>query len=186
MSVRIPALALHWGRSGRDRRRQDPPRATAVDTAGTTLLSVKLLNDQAEIDAVIGAVSQLADQVQWAVDIVGAPAALLLALLAQAGQQVRYASGRVVAAMSAAFTGEGKTDAKDAHVIAETARLRLDLTVVDHSTDLARNLTSPVLRSTSVLSCRRTRPHGTPRRHIRDERPSAHLNRQPVCSKETG
>jgi len=118
----------------------------------TTLLSVKLLNDQAEIDAVIGAVSQLADQVQWAVDIVGAPAALLLALLAQAGQQVRYASGRVVAAMSAAFTGEGKTDAKDAHVIAETARLRLDLTVVDHSTDLARNLTSPVLRSPSVLS----------------------------------
>jgi len=57
-----------------------------------------------------------------------------------------------VAALSAAFTGEGKTDAKDAHVIAETARLRLDLTVVDHSTDLARNLTSPVLRSPSVLS----------------------------------
>jgi len=125
---------------------------TAVGTDGATLLSVKVCNDQAEIDAVIGAVSQLADQVQWAVDIVGAPSALLLALLAQAGQQVRYASGRVVAAMSAAFTGEGKTDAKDAHVIAETARLRRDLTVVDHSTDLARNLTSPVLRSSSVLS----------------------------------
>ena len=28
--------------------------------------------------------------------------------------------GRVVAAMSAAYTGEGKTDAKDAYVIAET------------------------------------------------------------------
>ena len=71
---------------------------------------------------------------------VGAPSALLLALLAQAGQQVRYASCRVVAAMSAAFTGEGKTDAEDARVIAETARLRCDLTVVDHNTDLARNL----------------------------------------------
>ena len=36
----------------------------------------------------------------WAVDILGTPSALLLALLAQAGQEVRYASGRVVAAMS--------------------------------------------------------------------------------------
>jgi len=34
-----------------------------VDTDGATLLSVKVCNDQAELDAVIGAVSQLADQV---------------------------------------------------------------------------------------------------------------------------
>jgi len=67
------------------------------------------------------------------VDIVGAPSALLLALLAGAQQQVSYASGRVVSVMSSAFTGEGKTDAKDAHVIAETVRLRRDLTVVDHT-----------------------------------------------------
>jgi transposase len=53
---------------------------------------------------------------------------------------VRYASGRVVAAMSAAYSGEGKTDAKDAYVIAETARIRRDLTVIDHRTDLMRNL----------------------------------------------
>ena len=32
---------------------------------------------------------------------------------------MRYASGRVVTTMSAAYTGEGKTDAKDAYVIAE-------------------------------------------------------------------
>ena len=76
----------------------------------------------------------------WAVDIIGAPSALMLALLAQAEQSVRYASGRVVAAMSAAYTGEGKTDAKDAYVIAETARLRRDLTVVDRDTELVRNL----------------------------------------------
>lgn len=64
----------------------------------------------------------------------------MLTLLAQAGQTVRYASGRVVAAMSAAYVGEGKTDAKDAYVIAETARLRRDLAVIDHDTDLVRNL----------------------------------------------
>lgn len=37
--------------------------------------------------------------------------------------------------------GEGKTDAKDAYVIAETARLRRDLSVIDVGTDLIRNLT---------------------------------------------
>lgn len=111
-----------------------------VDIDGATLLSVKILNDQGEIDAVIAQVTASADHIVWALDIIGSPSALLLALLSQAGQQVRYASGRVVAAMSAAYTGEGKTDVKDARVIAETARLRRDLTIVDHDTDLIRNL----------------------------------------------
>lgn len=111
-----------------------------LDTDGKKVLSVKIANDENELTAVIAKVSMFAGQVVWAVDIVGAPSALLLALLWQAGQSVRYASGRVVAAMSAAYTGEGKTDAKDAYVIAETARLRRDLTVIDHSTDLVRNL----------------------------------------------
>ena len=111
-----------------------------VDTDGATLLSAKIGNDENEIDAAIAQVTALAERVDWALDIIGAPSALLLALLSRAGQQVRYASGRVVAAMSAAYTGEGKTDAKDAHVIAETVRLRRDLTVVDHATDLACDL----------------------------------------------
>jgi len=42
--------------------------------------------------------------------------------------------------VSGDFTGEGKTDAKDAYVIAETARIRGDLTVIDPVTDLVRNL----------------------------------------------
>ena len=96
----------------------------AVDADGKTLLSVKVANDEAGIVSLIAAVTALTQQLTWAVDIIGAPSALLLALLAQAGQPVRYASGRVVAAMSAAYVGEGKTDAKDARVIAETARLR--------------------------------------------------------------
>ena len=93
-----------------------------------------------ESSALIAAVTALTQQLTWAVDIIGAPSALLLALLAQAGQPVRYASGRVVAAMSAAYAGEGKTDAKDARVIAETARLRRDLAIIDTDTDLVRNL----------------------------------------------
>jgi len=112
----------------------------AVDESGDRLLSLKVLNDEAEITRVIAAVSELAAERTWAIDIVGTPSALLVALLGAAGQPVRYASGRVVAAMSAAYVGEGKTDAKDAYVIAETARVRADLSVVDTDTDLVRTL----------------------------------------------
>lgn len=112
----------------------------ALDADGKTLLSVKIANDEAEIRTLIATAGRLADQLAWAVDIIGAPSALMLALLAQAGQSVRYAPGRVVAAMSSAYTGEGKTDAKDAYVIAETARIRRDLAVIDRDADVVRNL----------------------------------------------
>ena len=111
-----------------------------LDADGSTLLSVKVANDEAAILATFETVAGLASDRVWAVDIIGAPSALLLALLAAAGESVRYASGRVVAAMSSAYTGEGKTDAKDAYVIAETVRLRRNLSVIDHDTDLVRNL----------------------------------------------
>jgi transposase len=107
---------------------------------GKRLSSVKVANDEAEILEVIATVGALAEQATWAVDIIGAPSALMLALLVQAGQSLRYVPGRMVAAMSSAYAGEGKTDAKDAYVIADTARLRRDLAVVDHDTDLVRNL----------------------------------------------
>jgi transposase len=111
-----------------------------VDPDGRQLLSVKVANDESEIAAMISSVTGLAGTIAWAVDIVGAPSALLLALLSLAGQPARYASGRLVAAMSGAYAGEGKTDPKDAFVIAETARLRRSLPVIDHKTDLVRNL----------------------------------------------
>jgi transposase len=103
-------------------------------------VSVKVANVEAAIVAALATVTDLADQVVWAVDIVGAPSALILALLARAESRVFYASGRVVNTMSAAYTGEGKTDAKDAYVIAETLRLRRDLPMVDTVTDLTREL----------------------------------------------
>ena len=112
----------------------------ALDADGTVLLSVKVANDEAELLTLIAAVGELAGRLVWAVEIIGAPSALLLALLAHAGESVRYASGRVVAAMSSAYTGEGRTDTKDAYVIAETVRIRRDLTVIDYDTDLVRDL----------------------------------------------
>jgi transposase len=114
--------------------------ACMVDAEGKMVSSIKVANDEAAIVALITDAGSQATQLVWAIDIIGAPSALLLALLARADQSVRYASGRVVAAMSAAYAGEGKTDAKDAYVIAETARLRRDLSVVDTGTDLVREL----------------------------------------------
>lgn len=51
-------------------------------------------------------------------------------LLLATGQPVAYVPGRLVNRMAGTFAGEGKTDAKDAHTIAETARLRGDLTMI--------------------------------------------------------
>jgi transposase len=126
----------------------------ALGAEGKRLLSVKVVNDEAEILNVIAAVGELAERSTWAVDIIGAPSALILALLAQAGQSVRYAPGRVVAVMASAYSGEGKTDAKDALVIAETVRLRRDLAVVDHDTDLVRNLAMLTARRADLVADR--------------------------------
>jgi transposase len=82
----------------------------------------------------------LAERAVWAVDIIAAPAALLLSVLAQAGQTVHYASGRLVSVMSHGYAGEGKTDAKDAYVIAETVRYRRDLPLVERDSELVREL----------------------------------------------
>ena len=139
----------------------------AVDADGRALVSVKVANVEADIAAALATVSDLADQVVWAVDIVGAPSALILALLARAQSPVFYASGRVVNTMSAAYTGEGKTDAKDAYVIAETLRLRRDLPIVDTVTDLTREL--------ALLTAHHRRPD---RRPGPDDQPTARCHDQ--------
>ena len=74
-------------------------RVCVVDPDGKQLLSVKVANEEAGIEAVIGSVTGLAGTIISAVDIIGAPAALLLAVLSQADQHLCYASGRLVAAM---------------------------------------------------------------------------------------
>ena len=76
-----------------------------VDATGHRLLSQKVANDEADLTAVVEAVSALRLETVWAVDIVGTPSALLLGLLTASGQPVRYASGRLVATMAAGYTG---------------------------------------------------------------------------------
>lgn len=115
--------------------------ASAVDDTGAQVWSKKIDNDETVILTAIGEALQLAEQASWAVDISGATSALLLALLAAHGQQAVYVPGRTVNRMAGAYRGEGKTDARDAFVIAETARQRRDLAAVDVPAQLAADLT---------------------------------------------
>lgn len=100
--------------------------ACAIDENGKTVFSRQVSNDQAAIEALLTRASEAADEVRWAIDLTNSYAALLRVVLAQADQQVAYVPGRVVNRMSGAFRGEAKTDARDAKVIAETARMRGD------------------------------------------------------------
>ncbi|PKZ64065.1 IS110 family transposase [Gordonia terrae] len=113
--------------------------AAAVDDAGTVLWSRRLHNDQGAIEAIIEGVSGI-ESVVWAIDMTAPESALLRGVLSRRGQHVRYVPGRVVHSMAGAFAGEGKTDARDAVVIAQTARLRGDLATVAVPDDVAVEL----------------------------------------------
>ncbi|MFE7612148.1 IS110 family transposase, partial [Streptomyces celluloflavus] len=114
--------------------------AAVVDETGATLWSKKIENDETAILTAMDEILDLADEVSWAVDISGTASALLLALLAAHGQRAVYLPGRTVNRMSGAYRGEAKTDARDAYVIAETARQRRDFAVIDVPAQLAADL----------------------------------------------
>ena len=115
--------------------------AAAVDARGKRLWSVKVANDQRQIEELITRAASSGAEVRWAVDLVSPAAALLLAILLSAGQKVVYVPGRVVHGMAQVFRGEGKTDAKDARIIADTARMRADLTELTATDELVVELT---------------------------------------------
>ena len=116
--------------------------ACAIDDTGNVLWSRKVPNEQAAIEELITLAGGTADRVVWAIDLTSPPAALLIATLLSANAAVVYVPGRTVNTMSHAFRGEGKTDAKDARVIAETARHRRDLSPVVPGEDLVAELRS--------------------------------------------
>ena len=101
----------------------------ALDSEGKTLLSRRVANDEPELLQLIGDVLAAADgrEVVWAIDMTGGEPALLLSLLLSHGQEVLYIPGRLVNRASDGYRGEGKTDARDAFVIADQARMRRDL-----------------------------------------------------------
>ena len=98
--------------------------AHLLDASGRELLSRKVENDGAALSTLIDEALSLAEEVIWAVDQPGGSAALLLALLWERNQRVLYIPGLTVDRARDAYRGESKTDARDAHVIAEQARMR--------------------------------------------------------------
>ena len=113
---------------GRPRRRQGVSLGSCVlDASGRELLSRKVENDEADILRLIDEALSLAEEVLWAVDQPGGGAALLLALLWERDQRVLYIPGLTVDRARDTYRGESKTDARDARVIADQARMRLDL-----------------------------------------------------------
>lgn len=121
--------------------------ACAVDVTGKVVFTKRLANEESAIDRLIARAVKAAAQVRWAIDMTSGNAGLLITLLLATGQPVVYVPGRLVNRMAGAFPGEGKTDAKDAHTIAETARLRADLTPVTG--------VDPVVADLQVLTARR-------------------------------
>jgi transposase len=101
--------------------------AHVLDASGRELLSRRVENDEADIARLIDEALSLAEGIVWAVDQPGGSAALLLALLWERNQRVFYVSGLSVDRARDTYRGESKTDARDAHVIADQARMRPDL-----------------------------------------------------------
>jgi transposase len=101
--------------------------AQLLDASGKQLLSRKVENDEADILELIDEALSSAEKVVWAVDQPGGSAALLLGLLWERNQRVLYVPGLSVDRARDAYRGESKTDARDARVIADQARMRPDL-----------------------------------------------------------
>lgn len=101
--------------------------AHVLDASGRQLLSRKVENDEADILKLINEALSLAEEIVWAVDQPGGSAALLLALLWERNQKVLFVPGLTVDRARDTYRGESKTDARDARVIADQARMRSDL-----------------------------------------------------------
>ena len=98
-----------------------------IDSEGRRLLSRRVLNGESELNEIIDATLARAGIVSWAIDLADGPAALIITLLLERGQRLVFLPGIAVNRASGAYRGEGKTDAKDAAVIADQARMRRDL-----------------------------------------------------------
>ncbi|QIY93379.2 IS110 family transposase [Streptomyces sp. S1D4-11] len=139
-----------------------------LDAEGDTLLSRRVANDEPELLELIGDVLDIADggRVTWAMDMTGGEPALLIELLIAHGQELVYIPGVVVNRATDSYRGEGKTDARDAKVIADQARMRRDLLPIrpgdeaaielrlltEHRSDLVGDRTRTLNRLKSLLN----------------------------------
>jgi transposase len=127
-----------------------------INADGNRLLSQRVANDESVLLELISSVTTLADggEVTWAIDLNGGGAALLICLLMAAEQRLLYIPGRTVYHASGSYRGEGKTDAKDAAIIADQARMRRDLQPLRAGDDIAVELHILTSRRTDLVADR--------------------------------
>jgi hypothetical protein len=90
-----------------------------IDDAGKRLLSQRVLNDETELLTLLGNVLALGSETSWGIDLADGGAALVIAIVLNHGQDLLYVPGRAVIRASEGYRGDGKTDAKDAGIIAD-------------------------------------------------------------------
>ncbi|KLN73079.1 IS110 family transposase [Rhodococcus qingshengii] len=138
-----------------------------IDSDGTRLLSQRVANDETELSDLIDDALGLSDggALTWAVDLNNGAAALLIALMTERGQRLLYIPGRVIHHAAGSYRGDSKTDAKDAAIIADQARMRRDLhpmragdeisvelgILTSRRTDLMRDRTRTINRLRALL-----------------------------------
>jgi transposase len=129
-----------------------------MDQSGTVLLSKRVENDETALLDLIAVVAETAagDEVCWATDLNSGGAALLIELLTAHGQQLLYIPGRIVHHAAATYRGDGKTDAKDARIIADQARMRTDLQPVRGADQISVDLRLLTARRADLV-CDRVR-----------------------------
>lgn len=126
----------------------------AIDESGHRLLSRRVANDEPELLELLTDVLALGDEVAWGIDLADGGAALVITLLFNHAQPVHYISGRAIHRASESYRGEGKTDAKDAAVIADQARIRRDLHLLRAGDETVTDLKILTGRRTDLVADR--------------------------------
>nr|WP_204080281.1 IS110 family transposase [Mycobacterium riyadhense] len=127
-----------------------------IDEEGQRLLSRRVADDEAALQELISAVVSLADggKIIWAIDLNAGGAALLITSLLAVDQRLLYIPGRTVYHAAGSYRGDGKTDAKDAAIIADQARMRRDLQPLHAGDDIAVELRILTSRCTDLVADR--------------------------------
>ncbi|MFE2864862.1 IS110 family transposase [Embleya sp. NPDC059259] len=109
----------------------------AIDDDGNTLLSRRVANDEAD----------------------------LRTLLHHQGQQLVYLPGRFMHSAAGFYPGEGKSDARDAAILADQARVRQDLRTLSPPDAITVNLALLTARRVDLV-CDRTRVYNRTHSHL--------------------
>ncbi|MFI1378423.1 IS110 family transposase [Embleya sp. NPDC020886] len=137
----------------------------AIDDRGNTLLTRRVANEEADLRALITDVTVLGVDPLWIVDLPDGPTDLLRTLLHDRGQQLVYLPGRFMHNVAGSYPGEGKSDARDAAILADQARVRRDLRTLSPPNTIAVDLALLTARRTDLV-CDRTRVYNRIRSHL--------------------